>query len=140
MANITLSFLAKYRFFSILIVVGVVLVLGLLMFKSTLKDQDSTNRYASPTPSGLKPQTKFENKDEKIRIDYSPGTKAYWVYIDAKSVEEYTQKRKEAVKKLKELNIDPCNYKTTFWPIPGEIKTKFTAQDLKALREITCPK
>ena len=140
MANITLSSLAKYRFFPIIIAVGIVLTLGLLIFRSTFKDQNSAKRYASPTPSSLKPQTKFEDKDENIRIDFSPGTKTYWVYIDAKSVEEYTQKRKEAVKKLKELNIDPCNYKTTFWPIPGEIKTKFTAQDLKALREITCPK
>ena len=132
--------MAKYRFFTIVIAAGVVLVLMLLIFKSTAKDQDFAKRYASPTPSGLKPQTKYEDKDQKIRIDYSPGTKAYWVYINAHSVEQYTEKRKEAVEKLKDLNIDPCNYKTTFWPIPGEIKTKFTANDLKALREITCPK
>jgi len=139
MQNFSLSRLQKFRSFIIIFGVLSLIFITLFVFSALTKKEEPQPKQPSQQ-SDLRPQTKFEDKKQGIRIDYSPGTKAYWVYIDASSVQEYSQKRKEAVVQLREMNIDTCNSKTTFWPIPANIKTKFTANDLKALREITCLK
>lgn len=114
----------------------------IILFASVIFTSRKPTEQTKPLPSvkpGLMPQTKFEDKSKNIRIDYSEGTSAYWVYIETSSVDDYIQKRKEAVDQLKKLGVDTCDISKTFWPLPSEVKNKIKGKDLDEIRNFTCP-
>jgi|SRR3989344_5662227 len=118
-----------------LLVIVIIVAMASLIFKS----EDKSKTVGKPK-SSLQPQTKFEDKPKDIKIDYSPGTNSYWVYIDAATTKEYIEKRKLAVEELKKIDVDACDYQKTFWTTPTNLKGKFTEDEFNTIRNITCPK
>lgn len=112
-----------------------------ILFASALFSPKKPGQDFAPNPQdkrGLVPKTEFSS--DEIRIDFSQGTNAYWVYINAATIEDYISKRKKAVEELKKMRVDLCDPSKVFWPLPAEIKNQLNSQNLTEISNVTCPK
>jgi hypothetical protein len=130
----------KTLIFALIALIIIVVGLGLkfLVFKGENKppQKPTGNSQTATSSSSYEPTLITEDNNEGIKVNYFSTTGEILVNIEANSVDEYISKIEKSVTILKDSGMDPCLAK---WPTPKNLKNQLKEEDIRRIRELTCP-